>query len=64
MSSIVLYSIGIIATLCVGIDYYILKTSYIEINDGRDDIRYNSGSENSSSSEQSGTPRREAIGVA
>ena len=37
----------------IGIGYYILRTGYVEMNDGRDDIGYEAGDTYSSPAEQS-----------
>ena len=52
---------GMVAlTFAAGITYYILKTGYIETNDGRNDVGYEAGDTYSSPAEQSWQIRGEA----
>ena len=45
---------GMVAlTFAAGITYYILRTGYIETNDGRNDVGYEAGDTYSSPAEQS-----------
>ena len=45
---------GMVAlTFAAGITYYIIKTGYIETNDGRNDVGYEAGDTYSSPAEQS-----------
>ena len=45
---------GMVAlTFAAGITYYIIKTSYIETNDGRNDVGYEAGDTYTSPAEQS-----------
>jgi len=47
------YMGAVTLTFATGIGYYILRTGYVEMNDGRDDIGYKAGDTYSSPAEQS-----------